>query len=151
MSIFRAAWNTVHKKKPFKTIAICVLPDHIHTIWRLPEGDADYSMRWKEIKRLFTKGYLDNIGFGGERNNSRVKRKEVGIWQGRFWEHTIVDENDLNNHIDYIHFNPVKHGLVKDAADWPWSSFGRYVKLGFYPANWGRSKGNLNLEVDRGE
>jgi putative transposase len=79
ISIFRAAWKDVNNKHPFKPVAICLLPNHIHTIWKLPEGDADYSMRWKEIKRLYTKGYLENIGFGGERNNSRVKRKEVGI------------------------------------------------------------------------
>jgi putative transposase len=151
IAIFRLAWNMVRKKKPFKTVAICVLPDHIHTIWRIPEGDADFSMRWKEIKRLYTKGYLENIGFGGERNNSRVKRKEVGIWQRRFWEHTITDENDLNNHIDYIHFNPVKNGLVKDPTEWPWSSFRRYVKLGFYPVTWGGGNLSIEMEVNRGE
>jgi putative transposase len=79
INIFRAAWKDVNNKHPFKTVAICLLPDHIHTIWKLPEGDADYSVRWKKIKRLYTKRYMENIGFGGERNNSRVKRKEVGI------------------------------------------------------------------------
>jgi putative transposase len=108
-------------------------------------------MRWKEIKRIYSRGYLDRIGFGGERNESRLKRKEVGIWQRRFWEHTITDGIDMNNPIDYIHFNPVKHGLVKDAADWPWSSFQRYVKLGYYPANWGGGQKTVVMEVNRGE
>ncbi len=151
INIFRDAWNDVNNKHPFQTVAICLLPDHIHTIWKLPEGDADYSTRWKEIKRIYSRGYLENIGFGGERNGSQVKRKEVGIWQRRFWEHTIKDEVDLNNHIDYIHYNPVKHGLVKCTADWKWSSFYRYVKKGVYQPDWGGGKDIILLDENRGE
>ena len=136
MTIFRSVWNSVEKRQPFKTLAICVLPDHLHTIWKLPEGDSDFSMRWKEIKRQFSAGYLEKISSGGERNDSRVKRKEVAIWQRRFWEHTIRNNDDLHNHFDYIHYNPVKHRLVSDPADWPWSSFQRFVKSGFYPKDW---------------
>jgi putative transposase len=136
MEIFHAAWNGVQKKHPFKTLAICVLPDHLHTVWQMPEDDDDYSMRWKEIKRQFTAGYLEKIGSDGERNDSRVKRMEAAIWQRRFWEHTIRDDDDLHNHFDYIHYNPVKHGLVSDPADWPWSSYQRFAKSGFYPQGW---------------
>lgn len=131
------AWKDVHKRFPFEVEAICLLPDHIHCIWTLPEEDEDYSRRWKEIKRLFTKGYLEEIGPGEYRNESRKKRGEAAIWQRRFWEHAIRDESDLSRHIDYIHFNPVKHGLVQAPRDWAWSSFHRYVKMGYYDPDWG--------------
>jgi putative transposase len=108
-------------------------------------------MRWKEIKRIYTRGYLEKIGYGGERNDSRVKRKEVGIWQRRFWEHTLMNEDDLHNHIDYIHYNPVKHGLVKNVTDWPWSSFHKFLKLGFYPSGWGGGDKIISLDENRGE
>lgn len=116
-----------------------LLPDHIHTIWTLPDGDANFSARWNAIKRRFTQSYLEQIGPGETRNASRLKRREAAVWQRRFWEHTLRDEADLNRHLDYIHYNPVKHGLVKKAADWPWSSFHRYMKMGFYDPNWGEA------------
>ncbi len=93
-------------------------------------------MRWKEIKRLFSKGFLSEIGPGEERNLSRIKRREAAIWQRRFWEHTICDEIDLEQHLDYIHYNPIKHGLVERVVDWPYSSFTRYVKEGIYDMDW---------------
>lgn len=96
----------------------------------------NYSVRWKEIKRIFTKYYLRDIGTGEVRNESRQKRREAAIWQRRFWEHTIVDEMDFKTHIDYVHYNPVKHGYVKRVADWPWSSFMRFVKNGVYDVEW---------------
>jgi len=119
------AWLDTARRFPFITHAVVLLPTHLHCIWTLPEGDANFSVRWKEIKRLFSKGYLAQIGPGEARNASRQRRGEAAIWQRRFWEHTLRDEADLNRHVDYIHFNPVKHGLVKRAADWPWSSFHR--------------------------
>ncbi len=146
MEIFHSVWNDVQKKHPFKTLAICVMPDHLHTIWKMPENDDDYSMRWKEIKRLFSVCYLEKIGPGGIRNDSRIKRKEAAIWQRRFWEHAIRDDIDLNNHFDYIHYNPVKHGLVSDPAEWPWSSFQRFVKSGYYPQDW--CVGDKILQMD---
>ena len=109
----------VKKRHPFETIAVCLLPDHLHCIWKLPEGDADYSTRWKEIKRAFTKGYLKDIGQGEERSASRQKQGEAAIWQRRFWEHYIDSEDDLENHLDYIHYNPVKHEYVTKPVDWP--------------------------------
>lgn len=134
--ILRSAWLNTKQRFSFETIAVCLLPDHIHSIWKLPEGDADYSMRWREIKRLFTKGYLKEIGPGENRNASRIKRGEAAIWQRRFWEHTLEDEEDLETHLDYIHYNPVKHGFVSHVAEWAYSSFHRYVKEGIYANDW---------------
>lgn len=136
-SVLRNAWMNVQRKHPFETIAVCLLPDHIHTIWKLPEGDTNYSVRWNEIKRHFTHEYRLNFDIQDDRNESRVKRREQTVWQRRFWEHTFYDRDDLNAHIDYIHINPLKHGFVKRVTDWPWSSFHRYVKMGIYPPDWG--------------
>jgi putative transposase len=121
--LLHSAFSTVAQRYPFITDAICLLPDHIHCIWALPEEDKNYSVRWKEIKRRFTKGYMDQIGSDEIRNISREKRREASIWQRRFWEHTIRDQEDMNRHINYIHYNPMKHGLVKRVMDWQWSSF----------------------------
>jgi putative transposase len=110
----------------------------------LPEGDANYSVRWGEIKRLFTRGYLREIGPGEERNASRIKRGEAAIWQRRFWEHTLKNEEELETRLDYIHYNPVKHGYVTRVADWSFSSFHRYVKEGIYNLDWnGGEEGRL--------
>lgn len=135
-TILHEAWENTQKRFPFETIAVCLLPDHIHCIWKLFEGDTNYSIRWKEIKRLFTKRYLKEIGPGETRNESRLKRGEAAIWQRRFWEHTIENQEDLEMHLDYIHYNPIKHGYVKRAIDWQWSSFQRYVIEGVYDINW---------------
>ena len=126
------AFRDVKGRFPFNLDAVCLPPDHLHCIWSLPEADNAYSIRWKEIKRLFSKHY--NLSFGEQevKNKSHQKRNEVEIWQRRFWEHTIRDEKDYENHLDYIHYNPVKHGLVKSPKDWPWASFRRYVRLGVY-------------------
>ncbi|PKN96167.1 MAG: transposase [Chloroflexi bacterium HGW-Chloroflexi-5] len=142
--LLRNAWEDTQRRFPFETIAICLLPDHFHCIWKLPERDSNYAIRWKEIKYRFTVGYLKEIGPGEERNKSRQKRQEAAIWQRRYWEHTIDSEEDFENHFDYIHYNPLKHGLVKKAVDWEWSSFHRYVKEGIYDANWvGGDEGRL--------
>lgn len=137
--ILRAAWLDAENRFPFETLAICLLPDHLHCLWKLPSGDANYSTRWSEIKRLFTRNYLTEVGSNEKRNASRIKRQEGTIWQRRFWEHTIADEADYEFHLDYIHFNPIKHGYVSRAADWPWSSFQRFVKEGIYDPDWAGS------------
>jgi len=93
--LLRTAWENVPERIPFVIDAVCLLPEHIHCIWTLPEGDADYSKRWGEIKKLFTKGYLEQIGPGESRNESQKRRGEAAIWQRRFWEHTIRDEVSL--------------------------------------------------------
>jgi putative transposase len=144
--ILHDAWIEVNHWFPFETIAICLLPDHLHCIWQLPEGDDNYSIRWGQIKRLFTHRYLQEIGPGQERNESHQKRREAAIWQRRFWEHTISDKVDLETHLDYIHYNPIKHGFVTKAASWEWSSFKRYVKMGIYDIDWvGGDEGRLQM------
>jgi putative transposase len=147
-ALLRSAWTRVNERLPFVTDAVCLLTDHLHCIWTLPEGDTNYSLRWGEIKKLFSKAYIHQIGPGEIRNESHQKRGEAAIWQRRFWEHTIRDQDDYHRHLDYLHFNPVKHGLVENVADWEWSSFHRFVKLGYYPPGWGGSnlEGLNNLE-----
>ena len=135
--LFDTVWIKTKKRFPFSTEAFCLLPDHIHCIWRLPEGDSNFSVRWSEIKRHFTRGYLRRIGLGGSRNISRRRKREAAVWQRRFWEHAIRDEVDFLNHVAYIHFNPVKHGLVKRVKDWRWSSFHRFVEKGLIDPDWG--------------
>jgi putative transposase len=149
--LLHSAWVDVCQRFPFKTIAVCLLPTYIHCIWSLPDRDANYSVRWKEIKRLFSKGYLSQIGPGEIRSASCLKRGEAAIWQRRFWEHTIKDQDDLNRHIDYIHYNPVKHGFVDRVSEWPWSSFHRFVKAGYYEEYWGESVACNVIELECGE
>jgi REP-associated tyrosine transposase len=128
----RQAYRAVQERRPFETIAICILPDHVHAIWALPEGDADFSTRWGLIKSGFSRGLTAQ-----PRSESKIAKREKGVWQRRYWEHAIRDEADLERHIDYIHFNPVKHGHVTRVADWPHSSFHRYVERGALVAGWG--------------
>ena len=139
-NILHLAWEDVAMRYPFKTEAICLLPDHIHCLWTLPDGDQNYSLRWGEIKRIFTKGYKQKVEVIEINNSSRLKRGESSIWQRRFWEHTIRDDEDFYRHLDYIHYNPVKHGLVHKVSDWPWSSFHQFVKIGLYSEDWGSSQ-----------
>ena len=115
--------------------AVVVLPEHLHCIWTLPAGDADFATRWRLIKTEFSK----MMATGEKRSSSRVGKGERGIWQRRFWEHTLRDERDFSRHCDYIHFNPVKHGYVSRAADWPYSSYKKFVEAGVYPPDWGGS------------
>jgi putative transposase len=128
----RQAYRVVQERRPFKTIAICILPDHVHAIWTMPESDTDFSTRWGLIKSGFSRGLEAR-----PRSKSKIAKREKGIWQRRYWEHAIRDEADLDRHIDYIHFNPVKHGHVSRVADWPHSSFHRYVERGELAADWG--------------
>ena len=134
----RQAYTLAVERSPFKTTAICVLPDHLHAIWTLPEGNADYSHRWSLIKSQFSMAIPAT-----NRSESKARKREKGIWQRRFWEHQIRDEADLNRHIDYIHHNPVKHGLVARVKAWPYSSFHRYVRAGLLPEDWA-GVGELN-------
>ncbi|MPZ55037.1 MAG: transposase [Rhizobiales bacterium] len=129
VDLLRRACHAVRKGRPFETIAICVLPDHLHAIWSLPDDDADFSMRWNLIKGGFSRA----LPAAALRSPSKITRREKGIWQRRYWEHAIRDDADLERHVDYIHFNPVKHGLVTRAGDWPHSSFHRDVARGQLP------------------
>jgi putative transposase len=134
----REAFRTVRREGSFDTLAVVVLPEHLHALWNLPEGDDNYPGRWRAIKSGFMRALrargvaLAPDGSGGYR-----------LWQHRYWEHTVREEADLQRHVDYIHFNPVKHGRVAQVADWPFSSFHRYVRLGWLPPDWGGG-----LEVD---
>lgn len=125
------------RRWPFRIDAIVVLPDHLHAIWSLPAGDVGYSTRWAWIKKEFTKRYLASGGQEQATSGSRRKNRRRGVWQRRFWEHTIEEERDYEAHFDYVHWNPVKHGYVTCPVDWPHSSFHRWVRAGVYPRNWG--------------
>jgi putative transposase len=130
----------------FDIDAWVLLPDHLHCIWTLPRGDADFSLRWAKIKRMVSKEC--GAAFGTEDvSASRTRRNEAGLWQRRFWEHLIRDDEDFARHADYIHWNPVKHGLVVRTAEWPYSTFHRFVREGVYPADWGRAEGSGFIAV----
>ena len=135
--VFKNSIRLVQQQYPFEIIAWVQLPDHIHCIWQMPENDADYSMRWSQIKRLTTQACPHYHLTTDELNLSEVKRNERGIWQRRFLEHQIRNESDFIKHMDYIHYNPIKHGLVERVTDWEYSSFHRCVRQGFYSEDWG--------------
>jgi len=133
----REALREEQSRRAFKIIAIVLLPDHLHTIWTLPGNDANFSVRWSRIKERFTRSYLASGGVEALQTQSRQRHRERGVWQRRFWEHTCRDEDDLKRCLDYLHWNPVKHGLVGRVQDYPWSSFHRFVQMGEYDLNWG--------------
>ena len=144
----RLAIARVRKRHPFEVNAWVLLPDHLHCIWTLPHRDQDYATRWRLIKMLVTK----SSGTGPSDRNlpaSRCKRQERGLWQRRFWEHAIRDERDFAAHADYIHYNPVRHGLCAAPGDWPYSTFRRAVEAGWYPVHWGSGEGP-SLDADVG-
>ena len=126
----------VQQSRPFAIKAWAILPDHIHAIWELPEGDTDFSIRWALVKKGFTKRVKGRIDTPAP-NMSRVTRREDTIWQRRFWEHKIRDEADFRAHVEYIHYNPVRHGIVGSPIEWEHSSFRKYVVDGVYPPDWG--------------
>jgi putative transposase len=128
----REVMRMVKAAHPFHLDAMVILPDHLHAVWTLPVGDGGYPMRWVLIKA----GFSRRIPTGERRNKSRMTKGERGIWQRRYWEHLIRDETDFRRHIDYVHWNPVKHGHVLGVADWPYSTFHRYVKASVYPEKW---------------
>ena len=125
----RSAFRLCLSRYPFEIEAIVVLPDHLHSLWRLPDIDSDFSKRWMVIKRKFSSGLTScNVSV------SKSNKREKGIWQRRFWEHYIRDEDDWRNHVDYIHFNPVKHGYVSKPQEWLYSSYNQAVDNGWYDA-----------------
>ena len=123
---FRECYRQVRREQPFETIAMVILPDHLHCIWRLPEEDSDFPRRWQRIKRRTTE-------------TMRSRGRSGPFWQARYWEHLIRDEADLQAHMDYVHYNPVRHGYVDRAADWEPSSLHRYMRMGWYAVDWGVS------------
>jgi putative transposase len=148
----REGIQEVRQSMPFTIEAWVLLPDHLHTIWTLPEGDANYQARWAIIKRAVTKRFLSTVPDesqinmvrkthstypGNNLSASMQRRQEGGFWQRRLWEHAIRDEADFHRHLDYLHWNPVKHGYVKKPMDWPYSTLHRFVAQGLYPSDWG--------------
>lgn len=129
----RAAFAATMHNHPFRIDAVVVLPEHLHALWTLPDGDADFATRWALIKARFSRALELSEG----RSSSRIRKRERGIWQRRFYEHAIRDENDFARHVDYIHWNPVKHGRVCRVVDWPYSSFHRHVRHGWLSSEWG--------------
>lgn len=126
VGVLRSAFCNVRQSRPFDIDAMVVLPDHLHCIWSLPPGDADFSTRWRLIKTWSTK-------------HCEPGHRAQAMWQQRYWEHQVRDDADFARHVDYIHYNPVKHGLALSAGDWPYSSFSRHVEAGVYSADWGQS------------
>lgn len=137
----REGYWVTQRELPFETVVIAILPDHLHAVWRLPEGDSDYSSRWQLIKAQFSKRVSVQQPVGA----SKIRKGEKGIWQRRFWEHLVRDERDLERHVDYVHYNPVKHGWASRVSDWPYSSFYRYVRDALLPLDWG---GGVAIEKD---
>lgn len=123
-------------ERPFEIIGAVVLPDHIHFLWKLPELDSNFSYRVARMKVLFTRSYQPSESVG-DRSVSRQKHREKNVWQRRFWEHTIRDERDFRQHLDYIHYNPVKHGLVTCPHFWKYSSLHQWISRGKYDLEWG--------------
>ncbi|HOC65156.1 MAG: transposase [Sedimentisphaerales bacterium] len=135
-SLLHEAVLAVKRERPFELVATVLLPDHWHCVWTLPEGDFDYSKRWGIIKSRFSRQWLAVGGQDVPVSAARVQHRERGVWQKRFWEHKIRDERDFIRHVNYIHYNPVKHGLVRCPHDWPYSSFQRWVNEGYYAEDW---------------
>ncbi len=145
IDLLRRAVSDVKREHPFELIAMVVLPEHLHCVWALPPGDANYPVRWKKIKAAFSRG----LPHGEQRSASRVAKGERGIWQRRYWEHTLRNDDDLRRRVDYIHYNPVKHGHVRYVKEWPHSTFHRYVERGVYPDDWAGD--GFDMEHDFGE
>jgi putative transposase len=141
VDLLRASVREVRQRRLFHIDGWVVLPDHLHCIWTLPTGDADFATRWRLIKAAFSK----RLPIAERRSAVRVNRGERGIWQRRFWEHAIRDDRDYACHMDYLHFDPVKHGYAGSAADWPSSSFARCVEQGLYPSDWA----GTGIDADR--
>jgi putative transposase len=139
VGLYQSALDFVRLRHPFVVEAQVILPDHIHAIWQLPEGDANYPTRWRLIKSNFTHRYLKEVP-PPPISNSRKAKNEQGLWQRRYWEHLIEDEADFISHLDYVHYNPVYHGLVDAPRDWQRSTFHDWVARGVYEPEWGTSE-----------
>lgn len=140
LACLRTAIQRCQERRPFDLSAMVVLPEHLHAIWALPAGDTAYSERWAAIKAVFSRDWLNQGGHEQPGSDSKVAHRHRGVWQRRFWEHTIRDESDLARHFDYIHYNPVKHGLAKCPHHWPHSTLHRWASRGWYSPDWGCAK-----------
>jgi putative transposase len=147
INLLRSIFIEIKQEHPFIIDAIVILPDHLHCLWTLPAGDVDYSMRWRLIKSAFSRQCQPQ--YMGTLTGSRHRKKEQAVWQRRFWEHKIKNDTDFRNHVEYIHYNPVKHGFISAPAEWRYSSFRRYVEQGLYEREWGAGK-KMEFERDVG-
>ena len=146
VELLMACFKLVSAEYPFRVDAMVILPDHLHCIWTLPDSDFDFSVRWKRLKACFSRNYA--CSRKADVSESMHKKREKGIWQRRFWEHCIRDQEDFNRHCDYIHYNPVKHELVNLPMEWKYSSFKRFVRNGLYPEAWGQTVRRELMEMD---
>jgi len=142
----RDAVIKTRKELPFKIDAWVLLPDHLHTIWTLPPEDANFAARWAMIKQYTSKFCRDLVECNDNMGDSKVLRNELSLWQRRFWEHLIRDDDDYKKHFDYVHWNPLKHGYVTRVIDWPYSTFHRFVAQEIYPSDWGE----CDVEIFKG-
>ena len=147
----RESIENTRKRLPFEIVAWVLLPDHLHCIWMLPDDDADFDKRWGMIKRQVSQVCGLQYNLTEWQNASRRSRNETSLWQRRYWEHQIRDETDLTRHIEYIHWNPVKHSLVRQVSDWPYSTFHKYVAQGIYPMDWAGNLTEKKNETGFGE
>jgi putative transposase len=147
-NLLRLAVRNVRIRRPFAIDAWVLMPDHLHCVWTLPEGDADYSTRWAQIKRTVSRFCDADTLIRHPVSDSRRKHRDSVIWQRRFYEHQIVDEDDFARHVDYVHFNPVRHGHAESAAAWPFSTFHRYVRAGILPIDWGESTQAAEMHLE---
>ncbi len=134
--LLRRAFTSVQKRLPFDMGPLVLLPDHLHCIWTLPANDDDFPERWRQIKGRFTHDYLEHSGRDWDVTDQHRSQGRRGVWQPRYWEHRIRNEKDFDRYRDYIHLNPVKHGYVDQPESWPWSSFHRFVRMGWLDPNW---------------
>lgn len=144
VELFRSALAGTCAAQPFRIDAVVILPDHLHMVCTLPGGDADYATRIARMKAGFSRG----LARAEHVSASRLRRRERGVWQRRYWEHVIRDEADMRAHVDYVHYNPVKHGHVVRVAQWPWSSFHRYVARGWLLPDWGDVPTGIDTRVE---
>jgi putative transposase len=143
VNTLRESVRKVKTRHPFAILAWVVMPDHLHVMWTLPEGDGDNATRWSLIKS----GFSRNMSPGEQVTASRLRKGKRGIWQRRFWEHLITDETDLSRHFDYIHIDPVKHGHAQRASDWPYSSIHRYIRAGWITEDWAAGPQDATIET----
>jgi len=141
INLLRESVRKVRRRYPFEIDAWVVLPDHLHCVWTLPDDDCNFSLRWRLIKSGFSRALAKSEW----RSRVRQRAGERGIWQRHFWEHVIRDDLDFQRHVDYVHVNPLKHGYVRRVADWPYSTFHRYVENGVYGSDWG---GDVDVSVE---
>jgi putative transposase len=145
IEILRQAFKKVMEKYPFSIDAAVILPEHLHFVWTLPPNDTDFSTRWRLIKTWFTKHCEYKSMY--KPNVSQIKRGEKTIWQHRYWEHLLQDELDFEQHVNYIHYNPVKHGYVSKPVDWKYSSFHKYIEQGLISSDWGKSEVSFSDDI----